>query len=43
MGFSPGYRLALVVGPLWLGGLYLAYRVQLARAGASREATTVGA
>lgn len=43
MGFSPGYRLALVVGPLWLGGLYLAYRVQLARAGASPEATTVGA
>lgn len=43
MGFSPGYRLALVVGPLWLGGLYLAHRVQLARAGASPEATTVGA
>ncbi|WP_095999841.1 amino acid permease [Mobilicoccus massiliensis] len=41
MGFSPDFRLALIVGPVWLGGLYVAYRVKVARE--SREHRGTGA
>lgn len=33
MAFSPVYRVALFVGPLWVLGLYLAYRIKIARHG----------
>lgn len=35
MGFSPDYRISLVVGPIWVIGLYIAYRIKTARETAS--------
>lgn len=41
MALSPDYRIALFVGPLWLGGLYLIYRVRGRRVGVTGDTEPV--